>query len=188
VYIRVAATEDIDEKECIIVKVKTVDRWTDPGRHDGDPVIPAEPDKGVVRIDFSAGFVIRKCPSDHELLKDSKRKYNDPLLICVEQQMDAHVGLVPMSLVNFFTRTVLGKMWSTLLDVAEDVRCGKRAEHKEAIAKNRELYDWVEARVQGMQRKEGNTSGVGSKFVENAADSPSMDFTDIAVDSREFSL
>ena len=38
-------------------------------------------------------------------------------------------------------------MWLTLLQVAEDVRDGKRPAHKEAIDAKRDLYDWVEERA-----------------------------------------
>jgi hypothetical protein len=44
-------------------------------------------------------------------------------------------------------------MWGSLLQVAEDVRGGKRPELKERITKNRILYDWVETRVGVMLEK-----------------------------------
>ncbi len=61
--------------------------------------------------------------------------------------------VVPTSLINFFTRTVIGTMWGSLLQVAEDVRDGKRPQHAEAIQAKKELYDWVNSRVQVMFHK-----------------------------------
>jgi hypothetical protein len=65
-----------------------------------------------------------------------------------------HVKAVPLSIQNFVTRTVIGRFWSSLLQVAEDVRdSDKRQLHKEAIAAKRELYDWIDQRVQVMLEK-----------------------------------
>jgi hypothetical protein len=57
-----------------------------------------------------------------------------------------------MSIINFFTRTVLGRMWHTLVEVASEVRDGKRPDHRAAISSNPELYDWVSGRVGTMLR------------------------------------
>jgi hypothetical protein len=143
------AVDDIDDSQAIILKVNSVD--TDPGidldtAYCGSKV-PPQPEKGTIRVDFNAGFLIRKCPLDHPLLLRSKHKYTKPLLVSVTQQMNAHVGLVPMSLINFFTKSVLGKMWQTLLTVALEVRDGTRAPLAEAILAKGELYDWVKQRA-----------------------------------------
>lgn len=140
------AIDSIDEEDgCIVVTVKSLDE----GKHLNGLDIPP-PDRGVRRVDFEAGIVIRPCPADHPALLHSKNKYDGEklLLVQVTQMMDAHVAGVPMSMINFFTRTVLGRMWGSLLQVAEDVRDGKRPAFAEKIAEHRELYDWVEGRVQ----------------------------------------
>jgi hypothetical protein len=120
-----------------------------------DPCIP-EPEKGVVRMDFECSIVIRACPPDHVCLAKSKNKYpaDEPLiLVSLKNLVDAHVKLVPVSMINFMTRTVLGTMWASLLGVAEAVRDGKRPVHAEAVASKRELYDWLQARLNIMLAK-----------------------------------
>jgi hypothetical protein len=72
------------------------------------------------------------------------------LLLSLVQQVDAHVAGVPLKLINFFTRTVFGQQWGALLQIAEDVKAGKRMEHQAAIDAKQELYGWVEGRVQVM--------------------------------------
>lgn len=144
--------DDDDQEGCIIIVVKNLDE----GPHMHGLEIPP-PARRIRRVDFDAGIVIRPCPPDHAALQNSKNKYDDDgeklLLIQVEQMMDAHVAGVPMAMINFFTRTVLGRMWGALLQVAQDVRDGKRPAHKEKIAEHRELYDWVEKRVEVMLNK-----------------------------------
>lgn len=141
------AVDSIDEDNAIILKINSMDT----GKH-FDIEIP-EVDKGYCRIDFDAGFLFRPCPSDHPALKNPKRCYpadEKLLLISLMQQVDAHVAGVPLKLVNFFTRTVIGQQWRALLQIAEDVKAGKRLLHKEAIDAKQELYGWVEGRVQVM--------------------------------------
>lgn len=139
------AIDSIDEEEgsCIAIVIKSLDE----GKHFNLEIPP--PESHMRRVDFQAGIVIRPCPPDHPALRHSKNKYDGEklLLIQVTQMMDAHVTGVPMSLINFFTRTVLGSMWGSLLKVAEDVRDGKRPALKEKITEHRELYEWVEGRV-----------------------------------------
>lgn len=145
------AVDAIDEEEgCIIIIVKSLDEGV---QLNGLEIPPPTP--GIRRVDFDASIIIRPCPADHPALENSKIKYEGEklLLVQVEQKMDAHVAGVPMNMVNFFTRTVLGRMWGALLQVAEDVRDGKREAHKEKIEENRVLYDWVESRVEEMLSK-----------------------------------
>jgi hypothetical protein len=75
--------------------------------------------------------------------------------------VDPHVGGIPVSVINFISRTVFGRIWSALLGVAEQVREGKRLQHKEAINSNRILYDWLEHRIGAMMEKvkEGSNRG-----------------------------
>ena len=116
---------------------------------DDDPVIPEATTKAV-QLDFSNFMLIRACPSDHPCVTRSKihGKDHEPLiLLSMSLEVDPHIGVVPQSLQNFVTRTVLGRMWLTLLHVAEDVRDGKRPMHKEAIDAKRDLYDWIEERT-----------------------------------------
>jgi hypothetical protein len=139
------ATDVIEEENAIAVQVMTED-------HEDDPDIPL-PEKGVNRIEFECSILIRACPPDHPCLANSKKNYpagQSIMLFSLKCLVDAHVKIVPMSLINFVSRTVMGRMWAALLSVAEDIRAGKRAQHTEAIAKKRELYDWIKSRVEVM--------------------------------------
>jgi hypothetical protein len=53
-------------------------------------------------------------------------------------------------MINFVTRTVIGRLWAKLLQVAEDVRDGKMPSHSEAINRKKELYDWLQERLDFM--------------------------------------
>jgi hypothetical protein len=64
--------------------------------------------------------------------------------------LDAHIANVPMSLINFVTRTVIGHIWAMLLQVAQDIREGRRPQHAQVIADKPDFYRWVETRVQVM--------------------------------------
>ena len=143
-FFRVMAVDAIEDSDgCIAIQALS-QTWED------DPIIP-KPTQSVVQMGFSNFFMIRACPSNHPCVTRSKQyagKDHEPLiLISMTLSADPRVNSVPQSLQNFVTRTVLGRMWSALLNVAEDVRDGKRPEHKEAIDAKRELYDWVEERV-----------------------------------------
>lgn len=117
-----------------------------------NPLIPAV-DKNAVRIDFSNSMLIRACPSDHPCVVRSTNNDDEPLiLLSMMLEVDPKVRAVPQSIQNFITRTFLGRMWISLLHVAEDVRDGKRLAHKEKIESNRELYSWIEERVGVMIR------------------------------------
>ena len=139
--------EDDDDDGCIVIAVQSYDG----GENVNGFEIPL-PERRVRRVFLEAGIVIRPCPADHPALKKSRNQYDGEKLLLVQviQQMDAHVAGVPMSMINFFTRTVLGTMWGSLLQVAEDVREGKRPAFTAALEEHRELYDWVGSRVQVM--------------------------------------
>ena len=141
--IEATAVDDIDANNYIVVKMET--RYT--GEEDG--LIPPPADK-VVRIDFDGGILFRKCPEAHPAFAKSKHPdhHDGPLvLVCLSMFVDAHVQYLPQSLLNFVTRTAIGRIWAGLLAVAVDIREGKRPQHAEAIAKKKELYEWIEQRV-----------------------------------------
>jgi len=144
----VMAVDVIDEEGCIAIHAMSE-------THDDDPVIP-EPTNRTVRIDYSCSILIRACPSDHPCLEKSKHNYpldEELILFSLEMNADPHVKAVPLSLQNFVTRTVIGRFWTSLLHVAEEVRDGERPEFKEAIDQKRDLYDWVEQRISTMVDK-----------------------------------
>ena len=74
------------------------------------------------------------------------------LLFSLEMNADPKIKAVPQTLQNFATRTVIGRFWSSLLHVAEDVRDGKRPQHRDAIEQKQELYQWIDQRITEMIR------------------------------------
>jgi len=60
--------------------------------------------------------------------------------------------MVPLSLVNYVTKSVIGQVWNILLRVAEDIKEMKRPLHREAILGKPELYDWIRSRTEIMLR------------------------------------
>lgn len=116
-----------------------------------------EPVPGVVRIDFENSLLIRGCPHQHPCYPKSKDETypegDEVFLISMKMAMDAHVAGIPKSLINFTTRTVIGTMWAKLLHVAENIRDGKMQSHTGAIARKKDLYDWVEGRLEVMIEK-----------------------------------
>jgi len=155
---RVIAVDAIeDDHGCIAIQAKSQ-------TPDDDPVIP-EPAKNVVRTDFSNFLMFRACPPDHPCVTRSAHLHDseehEPLiLLSASFEVNPHISYVPQSVQNFATRTVIGQLWLTLSQVAEDVREGKRPKHKEAIDAKPELYEWIEERAGVMIKNLGKeTSG-----------------------------
>lgn len=116
-----------------------------------------EPLPGIVRIDFENSMLIRGCPHQHSCYPESKDEIYPPgdevFLISMKMTVNAHVAGFPLSLINFATRTVIGTMWAKLLHVAENIRDGKMQSHADAIARKKDLYDWIEGRLDVMIEK-----------------------------------
>jgi hypothetical protein len=53
-------------------------------------------------------------------------------------------------LLTLLQRNAIRKQWGTLLQIAENVKNGKRIDHQNAIEEKRELYGWVEGRARVM--------------------------------------
>ena len=143
------ACDAIDELGLIVMSGKSLEV----GAEDG---LVHPPDPGIKRIDFDVGWVIRKCPADHPCLKKSKHKYPEGehlLLVGVTMAVDAHVSYVPQAFINFSTRTALSGQWGALLQVATDVKEGKRPDHDKVIQEKKELYGWVNQRIDAMFAK-----------------------------------
>lgn len=143
------AVDAIDELSLISMKGTSLDV----GAEDG--LVPP-PEPGIKRIDFDCGWVIRRCPDDHPCLQKSKHKYPEGehlILLSLTQFVDAHVNWVPQSFINFCTRTALAGQWSSLLQVATDVKEGKRPDHAKCIEEKQELYGWVNERIEAMFAK-----------------------------------
>lgn len=141
------AVDSIEEDKSVVVCINSMDA----GKHFEIEIPPTEP--GYTRVDLNAGLVFRPCPPDHPALAKSKHNYPEGeklFLVSVVEKIDAHVAGVPMSMVNFFTRIVLGAQWCSLLKVAEEVRDGKRKDHLDAMNTKKELYSWVSERTNAM--------------------------------------
>jgi hypothetical protein len=159
VHVRTALGWPLKERD-LIMRVMAVDAIEDDHgciaiqalnqTSEDDPVIPVAT-KDTVQMDFDDFMMIRACPSDHPCLTRSKhqndRDKEPQILLSCSMKVDPHVNAVPKAIQNFCARTVVGRMWSSTLHVAEDVRDGKRPMHKKAIDAKRELYDWIDERA-----------------------------------------
>lgn len=155
------AVDVIEDKGAIVVQVQTE-------TPEENPDIPKSA-PNVVRIDLSACILIRGCPLSHPLLEKSRHKYpegEELILISIKSWVDPHVTGIPISLINWVSRTVFGRVWSSLLGVAEEVKEGKRSQHKAAIERNKELYDWIKQRVEAMMEKVKEQSRHESALLE----------------------
>lgn len=153
------AVDVIEDQGAIAIQVLTE-------TPEDNPDIP-ESSPDVVRIDLSCCMLLRGCPPDHPLLSKSRHKYPEDeelILISMKTFVDPHIAGIPVSIINWFSRTVFGRMWSSLLGVAEGVREGKRAKHKEAIDQNPELYAWIEQRIGVMMEKVKEQSRTSSSI------------------------
>lgn len=152
VYLHPYAVDCIDEVDLNAVFAK-IDSY-DTGSHYEVDVPDVQ--KGYRRAAFDAALLIRPCPPDHPSLIDSKCHYPDGeklLLATMMLEADGRVANVPLSIINFITKNVLGGQWATLLKIAEDVRNGTRVAHREAIHEKQELYGWMEGRLKVMLDK-----------------------------------
>jgi hypothetical protein len=138
----VVAVDDIDENGCIIAKMQSLgdneDDWPA-----GFTVPPLE--GKTARADFDGAVLFRACPPDHPMYESSRKKFSEDLILLQHAMFfDAHMAMVPQSVINFITRTVIGQSWKMLLHVAEQVRDGKRKEHQQIIQEKKEFYRWME--------------------------------------------
>mmetsp|Transcript_46076 Transcript_46076/g.111606 ORF Transcript_46076/g.111606 Transcript_46076/m.111606 type:complete len:337 (+) Transcript_46076:56-1066(+) len=151
VMMHAVAVDVIEEEGVIAIQVKSETTQD-------DSVIP-EPKKGEVRIDFESSILVQGCPEDHPLYPKSEEQRSklpegDEIIhIGMRMTVNSHVHGVPMSFINFATRTVIGTMWGQLLRVAESVRDGEMSLHREKIKEKAELYDWIKERMDAMVAK-----------------------------------
>ena len=69
---------------------------------------------------------------------------------------DPKVSLVPIQMIHFVTRTVIGKIWSKLLHVAKDVQHGTLPNHTMAIQNQPEQYEFIQTRIGHMLHSMNN--------------------------------
>jgi len=73
-------------------------------------------------VDVEASLLIRKYPTDHTLYRNE----DDAVLLTILQTLDVYVSFLSPALISFVTRQVLRRMLLSLLQVAEEVKSGKR--------------------------------------------------------------
>lgn len=141
----------------IIIRLQSLD-CSDNG-NEGLTIPPAM--DGVVRMKVIGCFTIQKCPKKHPLEEfsiqydakaaakpESPISREDLILVTFTFCCDPQLANIPKSFINFFTRTAMGMFWEMFLNVAEEVKEGKRPAHSKAIEEKREdLYDWIEERT-----------------------------------------
>lgn len=179
VVLSAAAFDAIEEDGHIGIQLKTIDA-------DQDPVVP-EVDGSTVRVDVDGGFLFQACPQDHPAMQEYKNIHNEHskkisnhdenedndddqyILVTFSAVMDPHMKLLPQSFLNFLVKTALGTAWKMLLNIAQDVKDGKRPDHASAIERKRqEVYDYVQERVQVMLsliQEQGQGQGQGESCV-----------------------
>jgi len=150
----------IEELGMIVVNALSLEEGTPIQQSASQPQQVPPPEKGITRIDFECSFTFRRCPPDHPCLKESKHQYPEGenlILATMTMFTDAHVWYVPLSVINFTTRVALGGFWGALLQVAQDVKEGKRPDHEKAIQEKPELYGWIDQRISAMCSKMEDT-------------------------------
>jgi hypothetical protein len=147
VLMDVIAVDDIDANGFIIAKMRTLDESNCPL---GFTIPP--PERNMERTDYDGAVLFRACPTHHPNYAGARSKFPDDDLILLQFSVffDGHMAFVPTALINFVTRTVIGRIWDMLLSVAEQVREGTRKEHGEVIREKADFYKWVEERCQVM--------------------------------------
>ena len=147
VVLDAVAFDDIDTSDDIGVLLRTRDC-------DSDARVPAKPtNEDVTRIDVEGGFLFRSVPLGWANAEDETPCVVDvdrDILVSFGFKVDPKLDYIPTWLLNFIVRTVIGTLWGAFIQVAEDVRDGKRPAHAAAIASKRELYDWIEIRAARM--------------------------------------
>mmetsp|Transcript_30543 Transcript_30543/g.34831 ORF Transcript_30543/g.34831 Transcript_30543/m.34831 type:complete len:406 (-) Transcript_30543:123-1340(-) len=103
-----------------------------------------KPDPNCVALTFEGTFLFEACQ-----MKDSS--VDEPLLlVTLKMRSDPHCSVVPKSVQNFATKTVIGMMWESFLRIAEKVKDGQMPNHTKAIELHPEFYEWMEGRIQQM--------------------------------------
>ena len=140
------AFDDIDESGVVAVLLNSCDC-------EDDERVPAIDHKfgQCTRVDFHGGFLFRAIPSEGEAWKKAREKHEDEMIVSFIFNIDPKISYVPVSIIQFITRTVIGTLWGMFMKIASKVKNGEMKEHAEAIQSKRlVLYDWVDERVKSM--------------------------------------
>ena len=140
------AFDDIDESGVVAVLLNSCDC-------EDDERVPAIDHKfgQCTRVDFHGGFLFRAIPSEGEAWKKAREKHEDEMIVSFIFNIDPKISYVPVSIIQFVTRTVIGTLWAMFMKIANKVKNGEMKEHAKAIESKRlALYDWVDERVKIM--------------------------------------
>ena len=140
------AFDDIDESGVVAVLLNSCDC-------EDDERVPAIDHKfgQCTRVDFHGGFLFRAIPSEGDAWKKAREIHGDEMIVSFIFNIDPKISYVPVSIIQFVTRTVIGTLWAMFMKIANKVKNGEMKEHTKAIESKRlVLYDWVDERVKIM--------------------------------------
>ena len=140
------AFDDIDESGVVAVLLNSCDC-------EDDERVPAIDHKfgQCTRVDFHGGFLFRAIPSEGDAWKKAREIHGDEMIVSFIFNIDPKISYVPVSIIQFVTRTVIGTLWAMFMKIANKVKNGEMKEHAKAIESKRlVLYDWVDERVKIM--------------------------------------
>lgn len=148
VVLNAVAFDDIETRGDIGVLLQTRDC-------EDDARVPEKPlDEDVTRMDVDGGFLFRSVPEGWATAEGEEPCEDigeEDILVSFAFTVDPKLDYIPTWLLNFVVRTVIGTLWGAFIQVAEDVRDGKRPAHASVIQEKRKtLYDWVDERVARM--------------------------------------
>jgi len=147
VVVNARGYDDVDARGEIFIHVTSDE--DEFGNHINIP----PPDKNHVRMGFESSFLFRSLPVDYPIHDHPHTDMEDKPTILVTNSLyaDPKLRFIPQPLLNFATRIAIGTVWNQLLQVALDVKEGKRPAHSHIIEQKRaSLYDWVHKRVELM--------------------------------------
>jgi hypothetical protein len=155
--LKVWAFDDIDYQNVIGIKIQNSPHNND----DGGSTSNNNTSSGESAIDMAVdgGFLIQPCPKNHPIyiastsssFKQKKHSINlqeEQILVTFSASVDPQINVIPPSVFNFFTKVAFRQCWKMLLQIAVDVQSDKRLDHKKAIDEKKELYSWIERRLQ----------------------------------------
>ena len=157
--LKVWVFDDIDHQNVIGIKIQNEPCSNDDGSTSTSSSNSNNVGESVVDIAVDGGFLIRPCPKDHPLYiastlaslkqkKHSSGSQEDQILITFNASVDPQISIIPPSVFNFFTKVAFKQCWKMLLQIAVDVQNNKRLDHQKAIQEKKELYNWIEKRLQ----------------------------------------
>lgn len=154
--LKVWVFDDIDYQNVIGIKIQNSPHNNDDGGSTSNNNTSGE---SAVDMAVDGGFLIQPCPKNHPIyiastsasFKKKKHSINlqeEQILVTFSASVDPQINVIPPSVFNFFTKVAFRQCWKMLLQIAVDVQSDKRLDHKKAIDEKKELYSWIERRLQ----------------------------------------